>query len=76
MRFFAFTLAMLLGGLTAQAQSPELSIVETTKLIQKTRKTAVDPKGWAIDLLDVWPAAGFTDGCLRNLRSPFKFNRA
>jgi Protein of unknown function (DUF1615) len=53
MRFFAFTLAMLLGGLTAQAQSPELSIVETTKLIQKARKTAVDPKGWAIDLLDV-----------------------
>ena len=53
MRFLAFTLAMLLGCLNAHAQSPELSIAETTKLIQKARSSALDPRGWAIDLLDV-----------------------
>ena len=53
MRFIAFTFTLLLGWHTAQAQSPELSIAETTKLIQKARSTAVDPRGWAIDLLDV-----------------------
>jgi Protein of unknown function (DUF1615) len=45
--------ALLLSSLQAFAQSPELSIAETTRLIQKARKTVVDPRGWAIDLLDV-----------------------
>ncbi len=53
MKIFAFTFMLLLSGLAAQAQSPELSIAETTKLIQKARSSAVDPRGWAIDLLDV-----------------------
>lgn len=53
MRIFIFIFALLLSGLTAQAQSPELSIDQTTKLIQTARKSAADPKGWAIDLLDV-----------------------
>ena len=53
MRLYAFIIAMLLSGLTAKAQSSELSIEQTTKLIQAARKSAVDPRGWAIDLLDV-----------------------
>ncbi len=53
MKFIAVILAMLLSCQTAQAQSPELSIAETTKLIQKAEKSVVDAKGWAIDLLDV-----------------------
>lgn len=53
MRIFIFIFALLLSWLTAQAQSPELSIDQTTKLIQTARKSAADPKGWAIDLLDV-----------------------
>ncbi len=53
MKFIAFTFTLLLGCHTAQAQSPEHSIAETTKLIQKARGSAVDPRGWAIDLLDV-----------------------
>ena len=53
MRLYAFIIAMLLIGLTAKAQSSELSIEQTTKLIQAARKSAVDPRGWAIDLLDV-----------------------
>jgi Protein of unknown function (DUF1615) len=52
-RFVVFILVLLLGFSHAVAQSPELSISETTRLIQSTRKTVVDPKGWAIDLLDV-----------------------
>jgi hypothetical protein len=44
---------LLLSCSHALAQSPELSINETTRLIQSARKTVVDPKGWAIDLLDV-----------------------
>ena len=53
MKFFAVVFTMLFGGLAAQAQSPELSISETKKLIQKARGSTVDPRGWAIDLLDV-----------------------
>ncbi len=53
MKLYAFIIAMLLSSLTAQAQSPELSIEQTTRLIQAARKTVVDPRGWAIDLLDV-----------------------
>jgi hypothetical protein len=53
MRPFAFTFAILLCWQSAFAQSPELSIAETTKLIQQARKSAADPKGWATDLLDV-----------------------
>jgi Protein of unknown function (DUF1615) len=52
-RFFIHILATLLSCSQAIAQSPELSIAETTRLIQSARKTVVDPKGWAIDLLDV-----------------------
>jgi hypothetical protein len=44
---------LLLSCSHALAQSPELSINETTRLIQSARKTVVDPKGWAIDLLNV-----------------------
>jgi Protein of unknown function (DUF1615) len=44
---------LLLGTIHAKAQSPELSIFETTKLIQKARSTAKDPSGWATDLLEV-----------------------
>jgi len=29
-----------------------------------------------LDVIDAWPAAGFTDGCLSHFRSPFKLNRA
>jgi Protein of unknown function (DUF1615) len=43
----------LLSCTSLKAQSPELSIGETTKLIQSTRKTVVDAKGWATDLLEV-----------------------
>ena len=53
MKIFIFTFTLLLSCLNAHAQSPELSIAETTKLIQKARTSAVDPRGWAIDLLDV-----------------------
>jgi hypothetical protein len=56
-RFALIVITLLLGCSHAKAQSPELSsklsIVETTKLIQSTRKAAIDPMGWAIDLLDV-----------------------
>jgi Protein of unknown function (DUF1615) len=53
MKLFGFIFAMLLGGLTAQAQSPELSIAETARLIQKARISTRDPKAWAVDLHDV-----------------------
>ncbi len=53
MKFLTISLALLLGCQTALAQSPELSIGETTKLIQKARSSTQDPRGWAIDLLDV-----------------------
>jgi Protein of unknown function (DUF1615) len=53
MKIIGAIFAMLLSSQTAQAQSPELSISETTRLIQATRKTVVEPRGWAIDLLDV-----------------------
>ncbi len=38
---------------TALAQSPELSVAETTSLIVKARQSTLDPQGWATDLLDV-----------------------
>lgn len=44
---------LLLSCQAARAQSPELSIAETTRLILKAEKSVVDAKGWAIDLLDV-----------------------
>jgi Protein of unknown function (DUF1615) len=52
-RLLILILMVLLDCTHAPAQSPELSITETTKLIQKVRKSANDPKGWAIDLLDI-----------------------
>jgi Protein of unknown function (DUF1615) len=55
-RFFILVLALLLDWSQARAQSPEISVSETTKLIQKARKSAIDPKGWAVDLLDVLSA--------------------
>ena len=58
MKFIAVIFAMLLGWHTAQAQSPELSIAETTRLILKAEKSAVDAKGWANDLLDVLRSQG------------------
>lgn len=53
MKFILVIFALLLSCHAALAQSPELSIAETTKRIQLTRKTAIDAKGWATDLLDV-----------------------
>jgi Protein of unknown function (DUF1615) len=53
MRISAIIFMLLLGCQGVQAQSPELSLSETTKLIQKARKSAIDPQGWATDLLDV-----------------------
>lgn len=58
MKFIAVIFAMLLGWHTAQAQSPDLSIAETTRLILKAEKSAVDAKGWANDLLDVLRSQG------------------
>jgi Protein of unknown function (DUF1615) len=53
MKFTVIIFVLLLSCLAAKAQSPELSIAETTKLIQRARSSASDPRGWAIDLLDV-----------------------
>jgi Protein of unknown function (DUF1615) len=53
MRFFVPVFLLLLSCVSTAAQSPELSIDQTTKLIQSTRKSVIDPRGWAIDLLDV-----------------------
>jgi Protein of unknown function (DUF1615) len=52
-RLFIILLAAFIAG---PALAADLGIVETTKLIQKTRKSVVDAQGWAIDLLDVMHA--------------------
>jgi Protein of unknown function (DUF1615) len=52
-RLFLIFSGLLLIANHAHAQSAELSIIETTKLIQKARSSVNDPKGWATDLIGV-----------------------
>jgi Protein of unknown function (DUF1615) len=59
-RFLIIFCWLLLVVNQVHAQSPELGINETNKLIQKARSSAKDPKGWATDLIDVLHSQGQT----------------
>ncbi len=51
-RFVVFLISVFVTN-TAVAQTAELSIGRTAQLISAARPGVVEPKGWAIDLLDV-----------------------